>query len=305
MPELTIPLAGGIILLGAVVGFLSGLFGVGGGFMLTPMLNIAFGIPMNIAVGSGLAQMIGTGTTATLRHGKESTVDVKLALILLGGTVGGIELGTELLEKLDHLGNAAIFSRHVPWLWVVTMSAFVVVLGGVGVVTLVESWHHQRRVSEGEEVPRRVGRGLFSRALFPPLTTLSATEGRPAPLLAIVVLGLAVGVLQGLLGIGGGVVFIPALIYLLGCSTRAAVGTSLLVVTLGSVAGTITHGLRGNVDLGLVALILLSSTAGAAFGAAIHHRITPARIRLYFSLVLLLTLVVIVAKMLHEFGVFS
>lgn len=301
MPPLTVLIAGGVILLGAVVGFLSGLFGVGGGFLLTPMLSIAFGVAMPVAVGSSLCQMIGTGITATLRHWKESIVDVKLALILLGGTVGGVEIGAELLKTLEDIGTTTLFAKTVRWDWLVPMCAFIVLIAGIGVATLVESLAHRRAVSSGVPVARRVGRGLFNRVLFGPTAVLAGTEGRPVPLLVVVYLGFGVGVLQGFLGVGGGIIFVPALIYWLGCSTRMAVGTSLFVIVLSSIWGTVTHALDGNVSLRLVALILVSSTVGAAAGAAVHHRLQAHQIRLYFVPVLFAALAVIVVKMLVVF----
>lgn len=305
MPEITFLMAVGVVLLGAVIGFLSGLFGVGGGFLLTPMLNIAFNIPMEIAVGSSLCQMIGTGTTATLRHWKESAVDVKLALVLLGGTVGGVVIGTEALESLGALGSTTLFGHSVEWAWLTAMCAFVVLMLVVGIGTLVESLRHRRAALSGQHVASRAGRGLFNRVLFPPVAVFAGTEGRPVPLVVVVYIGFGVGVLQGFLGIGGGIVFLPALVYGLGCSTRSAVGTSLLVIVLSSVAGTVAHALHGNVDLGLVALILASSTLGAGFGAALHHRLKAHEVRLWFVPVLGVALVVIVLKMLAQFGAFG
>lgn len=305
MPEFTVFFISGVIVLGAVVGFLSGVFGVGGGFVLTPLLNIVFGVPINVAVGTSLCQMIGTGTTATLRHWKESTVDVKLAIILLGGTIGGVEIGAQCLALLQGIGATTLFGQSVGWMWLVTMGAFAVTLAVIGVGTLVESYGHHRAVTNGEAVARRVGRGFFNRALFPPLITLAGTEGRAVPLLVVVYFGFGVGVLKGFLGVGGGIVFLPALIYGLGCSTRAAVGTSLFVVVLSSVAGTFSHGFRGNVSLKLVALILISSTLGAAVGAAVHHRLKAHHVRLWFSLIILATLVIIVVNVLARFGAFG
>ena len=298
MPEVSGLVVFGIILLGGVVGFLSGLFGVGGGFLLVPMLNIAFGVPMNVAVGSSLCQMIGTATTATVRHWKESVVDVKLALILLGGTLGGVEIGTMLIQDLRKLGTAHVFGRDLDWGWLVWIGTFVVILAVIGAGTLVESWRHHRTVADGGTMPRRVGRGLFNRVNLPPIITCAGTEGKRVPLLLVIFLGFGVGVLKGFIGVGGGIIFMPTLIYWVGCSTRMAVGTSLIVVVLSSVAGTVSHALRGNVSLALVSLLLVSSTTGAYFGATFHHRLKPHHVRLYFSLVVLAVLVVILVHML-------
>lgn len=302
MPELNVILVIGIILLGGGIGFLSGLFGVGGGFLLTPLLNIAFGVPMQIAIGSGLCQMIGTATTATLRHWKDSAVDVKLALIILGGMVGGVEVGAQLLEKLEHLGRVSVLGRDVEWVWLVPMCVFVVLLLIIGAGTLRESFSTHRKARDGGDVVRRVGRGLFSRIPLPPRSRLAGTEGKPVPLIPVIYLGFCIGVMNGFLGLGGGVIIVPTLIYWVGCSTRVAVGTSLLLVVASAMAGTVSHALRDNVSLTLVVLLLTSSTIGAYLGAIVHHRVKTYRIRLYFSFVVFGSLAVIVVKMLSRFG---
>jgi hypothetical protein len=260
---------------------------------------------MNVAIGSSLSQMIGTGTTATLRHWKESAVDVKLAVILLGGTVGGVEIGAEILQHLKDLGRITFFHHEMEWVWFVPMCSFVVILLVVGVTTLVESLGAHRVISDGGTVPRRVGRGLLNRVHLPPMVTLAGTEGKPVSLLLLIYIGFVIGVTKGFLGLGGGILFVPVLIYWVGTSTRMAVGTSLLVVVLSSVSGTLSHGFRDNVSLELVMLILVSSTVGASLGAALHHRLKAHHVRLYFSFVLLAVLAVIAVKMLAEFGAFG
>jgi len=286
----------GIILLGGVIGFLSGLFGVGGGFLLTPMLNIVFGIPMLVAVGSSLCQMIGTATTATMRHWKRSAVDAKLFFIMSGGMISGVMVGVEIGEALKGLGEVTVFSAPVPWSWLVPMCCFVVLLTIIGGWTLHESLSTRRKVASGDDAPER--RGLFTRLPIPPMTQLDTTTGRAVSLPAVAYLGFGTGMLQGLLGVGGGVVIVPALIYWVGSRTRTAVGTSLLVIIVSSIAGTIRHGIAGNVHLGLVALMLISSTTGASLGAALGHRIKSHSLRMNFALVVLVALIVIVAKML-------
>ncbi len=305
MPELTPLTTCCIIVLGGAIGFLSGLFGVGGGFLLTPMLNIAFGVPMQIAIGSSLCQMIGTAATATIRHWKDSAVDVKLAFLMLGGMIGGVEVGARLLEKLEHLGNVSLLGHDVEWVWIVPMSIFVVLLLIIGTGTLRESFSTHRTARGGGEVIRRVGRGLFNRLPLPPQVHLAGTEGKAVPLIPVIYLGFCVGVMNGFLGIGGGIVIVPTLIYWVGCSTRVAVGTSLLLIVASSIAGTISHALRDNVSLTLVVLILTSSTVGAYLGAIVHHRLKAYHIRMYLSFVLFAALLVILIKMLAKFGALS
>ncbi|HUV39542.1 MAG TPA: sulfite exporter TauE/SafE family protein [Planctomycetota bacterium] len=303
MPEFTPITVVCIILLGGAIGFLSGLFGVGGGFLLTPLLNIAFGIPFRIAVGSGLCAMIGTGTTAMLRHWKNSAVDVKLALIMLGGIIVGSNVGARLLVDLDLLGDVCVLGAAVPWAWLIPMGAFVVLLVVIGVGTFRESLATHRKTRRNETVQRRVGRGLFNRRQLPPMVRFAATEGKPTALLPIVYLALLVGLLNSFLGLGGGVIIVPALIYWVGSSTRLAGGTSLLLIVLSALSGTVSHALLGDVHLPLVLLLLVSSTAGASFGAVVHHRMKAHTIRLYLSYILFLALAIILVKILQRLNV--
>jgi uncharacterized membrane protein YfcA len=134
---------------------------------------------------------------------------------------------------------------------------------------------------------------------------LAGTEGKPVGLIPVVYVSVLIGIMSGFLGIGGGVVVVPILIYWLGTSTRVAVGTSLLLILINSLFGTVAHAVSGNVSLPLVALILVSSTAGASFGAAVHHRLRSHHIRLALAGVLFFAFVVIVIKMLHCFGAFD
>ena len=305
MPEFTPIVVTGIILLGGVIGFLSGLFGVGGGFLLSPMLNIVFGIRMPVAIGSGLCQMIGTATTAMLRHWKNAAVDVKLAAIMLGGSIVGVEFGARALEALKHAGAVTLFGQALAWDWLVPMCSYVVLLLLIGVTTFRESLGTGRHARITGTVKRRVGRGLFNRVAMPPMLPLAATEGKPVALVPVILLSVFIGALSGFLGIGGGVVIVPILIYWVGTSTRFAVGTSLLVILINAVIGTVAHALRDNVSLTLVCLLLVSSTLGASLGAALHHRLKAHQVRLYLSLLLFVSVAVILGRMLAEFGVFG
>ena len=295
----------GIIVLGGVVGFLSGLFGVGGGFLLTPMLNIVFSVPMKIAIGSDLAQMIGTATTGAMRHRKEASIDVKLSLIMLGGTAAGVELGEQILQNLKLMGDVTLLGQVVKLVWLVPMLLYMVLLAIMGVSVFIESARASRIAAGGGTPQRRVGRGFFSRIHLPPMVRLEGTEGRTVPLFIIVYVAFAVGVLTGFMGIGGGIVYVPVLIYGIGCSTRMAIGTSLLVVLAGATFGTIQHALHYSVSLRLVMFIMVPGTIGACFGASLHHRLKPYHLRLYLSLLFFGALGVILLKMLHKFGAFG
>jgi uncharacterized membrane protein YfcA len=275
------------VLLGLVVGYLSGLFGVGGGFMLTPLLNSLFGIPFDIAVGSGLCQMIGASTTAVLRYRQNRAVDFKLAITMLGGALVGVVAGARLIHVLRSLGAVRLAERPVPVLQAAMDTLFIALLAWIAVTIFIE----ERRRRERETAP--VTRGL--RRILPPHTG-PGPHGRfaVAGLCAIstpglAYLGLVVGLLTGMLGVGGGVILIPLLIYGLDVPTAIAIGTSLVLILFSAVAGTLAHALHGTVNLPISLAMLIGSTCGAQLGALTAPRIHGERLRRWFAVIVLAT----------------
>jgi len=255
----------GFIGTGFVIGILSGLFGVGGGFLLVPLLNIVFSVPYNIAIGSSLLQMVGTSTASTLKHRSYGHIDYKLAGFTLMGSVVGVELGARVLMRLKNLGtitiNASTISMMDFWINII----YIILLSLVGTSMFLESRKAKKRAPRGGVVDT-----IFSQKIqnvkIPPLTSLPISNIEYISICYLIALGFVVGILSGLLGIGGAFILNPALIYLIGVPTRVAIGTSLFQTIFVSGYGGLTHFFKGNVNFALIACILVGSLVGSQLG---------------------------------------
>jgi len=257
--------------LGLLVGVLTGLFGVGGAFLVVPLMNLVLGIDYPIAVGSSLSYTIGTSATGVVRHMRLRNVEAKTMLILAGGAVCGAVLGTMLHVHLKETFASAGAERFP----MVMDGAFVLVLLTAAYLVFKDA----RRQRQGPAPLQRIGLG--------PTVDLPHAGLKGVSLLGLCLVGLAVGMFTGLLGIGGGVLFVPVLLLVVGLRIHQAVGTSLGVVLFGSVAGTIKHGLAGHVNLSVAMALLVGSVIGVQIGAYLTQKIHGARLRQYFALLVL------------------
>jgi len=294
----------GLICLGFIIGVLSGMFGVGGGFLMTPMLNAVFGIPYNIAVGSSLAQMVGTSAAASLRHRSYGHLDYKLALFTLVGSLGGAELGARVLVRLRELGSITLHNHLVGKMYLWITFIYIVLLLVVGLSMFLESRKAKKRSPQGGIVATRISRKI-QEMIAPPLISLPVSKIVSVSVWSIIVIGFLIGVLSGLLGVGGGFVITPAFIYLFGVPTSVAVGTGLFQIIFTSGYGTLTHFFKGNVDFTLVACILAGSLGGSQLGAMLNKRLRGAHIRYYFSWVVFIAIGIIILKFLYILGYFD
>lgn len=270
----------GVALFGLLMGFLSGLFGVGGGFLMTPGLNILFQMPAPLAIGTSLCQMIGTATAGVRRHLKLGNVDVKLSLMVMGGALGGVPLGSWTVDSLKGFGQYVLFGRMLPVVELVIRVAYLVLLLVIAVLIYREA--HQALL--GLRVTTGPWRG--ARLRIGPMVRFYGTGDQPISLFVVTYLSLGIGFLSAILGLGGGVLLIPGLIYLLGVSTRVAVGTSLLQIIFIAACGTAFRAWAGDVHLGVALASLAGSTVGSQLGVALHVKMDPNRIRMYFGLML-------------------
>jgi len=264
--------------IGFVVGVLGGFFGVGGGFIAGPLMFWA-GVPMHFVVGTDLAHMTGKSIVAARRHRALGHVDMKLGLVMVGGTVLGVEGGARVVEALKARGAVET----------VVGAAYVFVLVVIGVFTAWESLHALRIVRRDrlavhealafDGIARRV------RSLnLPPMLSFPASGIASVSLWAVLGVGVITGLLTGALGVGGGFVRMPLLIYVLGVPTHVAVGTDLFEIVISAGFGTVTHALKGNVDI-LMALVMQTGAAlGAQLGATSTRFFAGPRIRLLFSI---------------------
>jgi uncharacterized membrane protein YfcA len=268
----------GLLLLGIAAGLVAGLFGVGGGFLLTPLLNVVFGVPLPIAVGTGLALMVGTSIPALLRHRAEGQGELRFDLVMLAGSLLGVYAGTRTLDVLGRLGSISVFGRTLPAAAVAIQGGYVLLLAGAAALF----WRQGRETGAATDAP-----GPLARWSFPPRIDLPRVHLRQVAILPIAYLGFVLGFLAGLLGIGGGVALLPVLVYGYGFPLRQAAGTGILVLVVSASAGTFLHALRGHVHLGLVAVLLIGASLSAQVGVLASRRLPVRLLRRLFTVVLM------------------
>lgn len=277
-----------LMALGLGVGYIAGMYGVGGGFMLTPMLNVMFGIPFPIAVGSGLCQMIGTAVSAYRKHRRLGNGEPKFDLLMLGGSIIGVDAGTHLLVYLNHLAALRLWGHTLPAAKFILEILYVVLLLTVALQFISRNLQAGRKKAGTPDSGSGTGASL-ARLRLPPYVDLPNAGLRRVSLPMIAYVGFGMGVLSGLMGIGGGVALMPVLIYGLGFSVHMAAGTGILALVVTASTGTAAHAMHGNIHLGLVVALMFGSTIGAQLGALTAHRLSAARLWGGFVGVILLT----------------
>lgn len=265
-----------MIALGAGVGLLSGMFGVGGGFLTTPLL-IVYGIPPTVAAASAATQVTGASVSGVFAHMRRGGVDVRMGGVLVAGGILGSLFGAWLFRLLQQSGqiDTAIAVTYV------------LLLGSIGLSMLREAVA-AILVARGRRPakPRRRRHHPLVAAL--PFRMRFYASGLYISPLAPLLLGFATGILTILLGIGGGFVLVPAMIYLLGMATGVVVGTSLFQILFVTAVATMVHATTTKaVDIVLAALLLVGSVAGAQLGARLASRAKPEYLRLALALMVL------------------
>lgn len=309
MGDVALPLAGvevpmlGLVGLGLLVGFLAGFFGVGGGFLMTPLLNIIFNVPYNVAVGSDLSQMVGTSSSATIKHRKLGNVDFRLGVLMIVGTMLGVEVGAQFVEVLKKMGNMSINNHEIEVITVVVSAIYAILLGLIGLLVAKES----RRALKAIKNKTPAGGGpRFAAAIrrinLPPMISLPKSGIEKISLWVILGVGFVTGILAGLLGVGGGFIRMPALIYIIGAPTSVAIGTDLFEIVFSSSYGAFTHSLKQNVDLILVVVLLLGSTIGAQVGSLTTSKFKGPKIRYLFSWIAFIAIIFVAIKFLVKVG---
>ena len=268
-----------IVALGLGVGVLSGLFGVGGGFLTTPLL-IFYGIPPTVAAASAASQVTGASVSGVFAHFRRGGVDIAMGAVLVIGGMAGSLIGAFVFRLLQATGQIDT----------VISLLYVILLGGIGSLMLRDAIQ-TIRVSRGDAAAPAAKRRHHPLVASLPLRWRFYASGLYISPLAPLILGVVTGVLTMLLGVGGGFIMVPAMIYLLGMGTRVVVGTSLFQILFVTAAATLVHAVTTKaVDIVLAALLLLGSVVGAQLGARLAQRLKPDYLRL-----LLAALVLIVA----------
>lgn len=266
-----------IVALGGAVGILSGMFGVGGGFLTTPLL-IFYGIPPTVAAASAATQVTGSSVSGMITHLKRGAVDLRMGAVLVGGGIIGSGIGALLFEWLQSIGQidtviALLYLGLLGWIGATMLRESLVAIGAARAGTAMPA----RKRRHHPLVVALPGRWRFYRSglYMSPL----------APLL----LGIITGVLTMLLGVGGGFIMVPAMLYILGMGAQVVVGTSLFQILFTTIATTMIHSVTTRaVDIVLALLLLVGGVVGAQFGARLAMRIDPARLRLALAVIVLL-----------------
>ena len=275
-----------IILLGFLVGVLSGMFGVGGGFLTTPLL-IFYGIPPTVAVASAATQITGASVSGVMVHMRRGGLDIKMALVMIVGGFFGSAFGAVLFRLFQLNGQIDL----------VIDSLYVVILGGIGGLmlkdALVALGYVGAKVASDESVegaaqPPAPARNIrWVQRL--PMRWRFVSSGLFISPVAPLTLGFVAGILTVFLGIGGGFILVPAMIYLLGMPARVVIGTSLAMVLAVSAGTTMVHAITTRaVDVVLAGLLLIGGVVGAQYGALLTLRIKPDYLRLALAVIILL-----------------
>lgn len=266
-----------IILLGGLTGVLSGLFGVGGGFLTTPLL-IFYGVPPTVAAASAASQVTGASVSGVFAHARRGGVDVQIATVMIAGGVLGTGIGAVLFRLLERLGQIDTVINIL----------YVLMLGGIGGFMAHESLQSLRAERTGIRVPAMKRRHHPLVASLPWRWRFYRSGLYISPL-APLLLGVFTGILTMLMGIGGGFVLVPAMLYILGVSSTVVVGTSLFQILFTTMASTMMHALTTHaVDMVLAVLLLLGSVTGAQLGAQFATRARPVQLRLALAVLVLL-----------------
>ncbi|MGH1577266.1 sulfite exporter TauE/SafE family protein [Planktotalea sp.] len=260
--------------LGGIVGILSGMFGVGGGFLMTPLLFF-IGIPPAVAVATEANQIVASSFSGVLAHVKRKSVDFKMGTVLLIGGLVGAALGVLVFNYLKSAGQVDLLVKL----------CYVVFLGVIGALMFMESLNAIRKSKRSGGVPVRKQRGWI-HAL--PFKMRFRTSGLYISVIPPLVVGVAVGILAAIMGVGGGFIMVPAMIYLLGMPTKVVVGTSLFQIIFVTAFTTLLHATTNfTVDIVLAVLLLVGGVIGAQIGTRIGTKLKAEQLRILLAIMVL------------------
>lgn len=289
----------GLIIFGFLVGGVTGLFGVGGRLLTSPLLNGLFNIPFNVAVGSDLCQMMGTSTMNILRFKRMSRIDFKLGSWMLAGTIIGVEGGARILELLKQAGKFTLMGKSFGFLPLVMSLVYGALLLWIGLIIYREAR------AEGNEGPAEALISSYQPVMtarlqhihLPPMISLPVSGIEAISLWVILGVGMTTGLLVGFMGAGGGFIRMPALIYVIGCPMVVAIGTDLFESIFSLGYGTLTHSFKGNIDLILVVILLITGSLGNQIGGALAKRFIHPKLKQIFAFITFAVVILLVVKM--------
>lgn len=260
--------------LGGLVGVLSGMFGVGGGFLMTPLLFF-IGIPPAVAVATEANQIVASSFSGVLAHLRRKTVDLKMGVVLLIGGLAGAAVGVVVFNFLKSLGQVDLLVRL----------CYVVFLGVIGGLMFIESLSALRRSRAGGS-PKPRNRHTWIHKL--PFKMRFRVSGLYISVIPPILVGFAVGVLAAIMGVGGGFIMVPAMIYLLGMPTKVVVGTSLFQIIFVTAFTTLLHATTNyTVDVVLAVLLLVGGVIGAQIGTRLGVMLRAEQLRILLAMMVL------------------
>jgi uncharacterized membrane protein YfcA len=274
--------------MGGVVGILSGMFGVGGGFLMTPLL-IFYGIPPIVAVATEANQIVASSISGAFAHWRRKAVDFKMGTILLLGGIIGSFIGIELFVFLKNLGQIDL---------IISLS-YVILLGSIGTLIFIEGMRSMiaHRNETLVQVKKRKDR-TWVHSL--PMRIRFKKSGLYISIIPPIVIGVAVGIMASIMGVGGGFIMVPAMIYLLRMPTNVVIGTSLYQIIFVTSLVTILHAYENQtVDVMLAMILMSGGVVGAQIGAALGHKLKAEQLRFLLGILIL----AVCAKMLIELAV--
>jgi uncharacterized membrane protein YfcA len=265
-----------LLAMGGAVGFLSGMFGVGGGFLITPLL-IFYNIPPSVAVATGANQVVAASVSGALIHLKRGTLDMKLGTVLLVGGIAGSAVGIYIFALLRRIGQLDL----------IVSLMYVILLGSVGSIMLIESARAIRRARSGGAAElRRPGQHNWVHKL--PLKMRFRSSKLFVSVIPVLGLGAIIGFLGSILGVGGSFIMIPAMIYLLKVPTKVVIGTSLFQIVFVSGFTTIVHAVANQtVDVALAFALMVGGVVGAQYGARAGQRLRGEQLRALLAFLVL------------------
>lgn len=260
--------------LGGLVGVLSGMFGVGGGFLMTPLLFF-IGIPPAVAVATEANQIVASSFSGVLAHFKRRTVDLRMGTVLLIGGLTGAGLGVVIFNYLKSLGQVDLLVKL----------CYVIFLGIIGSLMFVESLNAIRK-SRKQTGPIKRKKHTWVHGL--PFKMRFRVSGLYISVIPPLIVGVFVGILSAIMGVGGGFIMVPAMIYLLGMPTKVVVGTSLFQIIFVTAFTTLLHATTNyTVDMALAVLLLVGGVVGAQFGAVIGAKLKAEQLRILLALMVI------------------
>ncbi len=260
--------------LGGLVGILSGMFGVGGGFLMTPLMFF-IGIPPAVAVATGANQIVASSFSGVLAHLRRRTVDLRMGVVLLIGGLIGAGFGVYIFNLLREMGQVDLLVRL----------CYVLFLGVIGALMFAESLRALQKSRSGKRPTRKKHNWVHGL----PLKVRFRTSGLYISVIPPLLVGLLVGVLAAVMGVGGGFIMVPAMIYILGMPTKVVVGTSLFQIIFVTGFTTVLHAATNHtVDMVLAVLMLIGGVVGAQIGTRIGVRMKAEQLRILLALMVLL-----------------